>query len=204
MKLYGTSKSRASRCLVLLEELGLEYEHVPLFAPPRSHSDDRAILTAINPNGHIPVLDDGGFIIWESMAINLYLAEKHGGPLWPESSIDRALIYQWSFWSQTEIDRADWNRARRSGDEGQIKADREQLIRALGILDRRLSGRDYLLGNSFTLADLNVATTLSEPHEQGLIGWQRLDARRSGLSALAVWLERCINRPSYKRVLPLP
>ena len=61
MILYGTSKSRAARSLVMLEELGLAYDHVPVFAPDRDRASDRALLSSLNPNGHVPVLDDQGF-----------------------------------------------------------------------------------------------------------------------------------------------
>jgi glutathione S-transferase len=97
--LYGTAKSRASRSIVALEGLGIRYEHVPLVPVPGS--SDRELLERINPNGHIPVLDDDGLIVWESMAINLYLGDRHRGPLWPSDPADRALVYQWSFWTQT-------------------------------------------------------------------------------------------------------
>ena len=78
------------------------------------------------------------------------------------------------------------------------------LIEALGVLDRTLSDRAYLLGPSFTVADVNVATTLSQPSEAGLIGWQKVDPAEAGLAALAAWLERCCSRDSYARVLTLP
>lgn len=202
LTLYGPSRSRAARSLVALEELGLAYRHVPL--NPHTGPADRAALDAINPNGHVPVLDDDGLIVWESMAINLYLADKCGGALWPESVADRALTYQWTIWAQTEIDRQDWNRTRRSGDAAQIQSDRDELIRALAILDRALAGRDYLLGETFTIVDVNLATTLSQPNELGLIGWQKLDAAGAGLSNLASWLGRCMARPSYETVRGLP
>lgn len=202
MILYGTSTSRAARSLVALEELGLAYEHVPLV--PRPGTDDRRRLGEINPNRHIPVLDDDGLIVWESMAINLYLGDRYGGALWPATPAHRAATYQWSFWAQTEIDRADWNRARRAGDDVQIAADRQDLIKALGILDRALGERPYLLGEGFSLVDVNVATTLSEPHERGLIGWQKADPRAEELDALAGWLDRIRARPSYARVLAMP
>jgi glutathione S-transferase len=201
MILYGTSTSRASRSLVALEELDLPYEHVPLI--PRPGSVDRERLLTINPNGHIPVLDDDGLIVWESMAINLYLGDRYGGPLWPDDAAGRARTYQWSLWAQTEIDRADWNRARRSGDEPQVAADRQALVQALGVLDAQLGRAPWLLGDAISLADINVAATLSEPHERGLIGWQRLDAAGEGLSYLADWLARIGSRPSYARVLGL-
>ncbi|HEY9218036.1 MAG TPA: glutathione S-transferase family protein [Phenylobacterium sp.] len=204
MKLYGTSRSRAARCLVAAEELGLAYEHVPLFAEGRDRDADRRLMGELNPNAHIPVLEHDGGLMWESMAINLFLGEIAGGPLWPASAADRGATYQWSIWAQTEIDRADWNRARRSGDEAQIAADREGLVRALGVLDRALAERDFILGEAFSLVDANVACTLSQPNERGLIGWQRLDPAEAGLTALAGWLSRCRARPSYQRVADLP
>ena len=68
----------------------LAYEHVPL-APWKS-ADDRARLAAINPNARVPVLEDDGFVVWESMAINLYLGDRHGGPLWPNHARERAIV----------------------------------------------------------------------------------------------------------------
>lgn len=200
--LYGTARSRASRSLVALEELGVEYEHVPLIPVPGS--EDRKTLARINPNGHIPVLDDDGLIVWESMAINLYLAEKHSGDLWPAAAAERAVVYQWSFWVQTEMDRPDWNAARRSGDDARIAAATEAKIAALAILDAALADRPFLLGDAFTLADLNVAASISQPNEEGKIDWQRLEPAKLGLRALADWLGRCTARESWRRVGELP
>jgi glutathione S-transferase len=200
--LYGTSVSRACRSLVALEELGLEYTHVPL--APRPGSADRETLAKLNPNTHVPVLDDGGLIVWESMAINLYLGDRYGGPLWPASAAERARLYQWSLWSQTEMDRRDWDAARRSKDAERIAAANAERVKTLGVLDRALADRPYLLGDSFTLADLNVAVTLSQPNEEGKIDWQRVDPFEHGLSRLGDWLARCTGRPSWREVLALP
>ena len=201
--LYGPSRSRASRSLVALEELGLAYRHVSLFEGGDSPAV-REKLNALNPNSHVPVLDDGGFILWESMAINLYLAERYGAPpLWPSSPRDRGLVYQWSFWSQSEMDRPDWNQARRSGDDARIAEVRRAKIARLGVLDRALDDRAWLLGDAFSFADLNVASTLSEPHEGGRIDWQRLDPFEIGLPALGGWLSRCTSRESWRKVRDL-
>lgn len=161
-------------------------------------------MNRINPNSHIPVLDDDGLIVWESMAINLYLADKHGGELWPTSPGARAMVYQWSFWTQTEMDRPDWNAARRSGDHEKIRAATEAKIAALEILDDALSERPYLVGDRFTFADLNVAASISQPNEEGKVDWQRLDPRELRLSALGDWLKRCTTRDSWRRVAELP
>jgi glutathione S-transferase len=203
LTLYGTSRSRASRSLVALEELGVAYTHVPLFSRGATAAD-REVLAKLNPNGHVPVLDDDGFVLWESMAVNLYLAEKHGAALFPKSARERGLVYQWSFWSQTEMDRRDWDAARRSGDSERIAAARAQRVATLGVLDCALSARAYLLGSEFSFADLNVAATLSEPHEGGRIDWERLDPFELGLPALGDWLRRCTSRDSWSRVRALP
>src|SRR5215467_8592128 len=101
--IYGSARSRASRSIVALEELGLAYVHVPL-----NPHESRAMLSDLNPNGRVPVIDDDGLIVWESMAINLYLADRYGSaPLWPATPRERAHAYQWSVWSQTEVDRPD-------------------------------------------------------------------------------------------------
>jgi glutathione S-transferase len=199
LKLYGTSKSRACRSLIALEELGVPYEHVPSFhrgATP----ENRATIARLNPNGHVPVLDDDGFVVWESMAINLYLAETRGGALWPADARARAVVFQWSLWSQTEIDRRDWQATRNSVDPERVAWARDGKIAALRVLDASLADRAYLLGAEFTFADLNVASTLSQPNEEGKIDWDRLDPRELQLPSLADWLERCVSRPSWRRV----
>ena len=198
--LYGTARSRASRSLVALEELGVQYKHAPLFLAGDT-PETRATLSALNPNGHVPVLDDDGFLLWESMAINLYLAERYAAPpLWPATPRERGLVYQWSFWCQTEMDRPDWNQARRSGDTARIEEVRKLKIAKLGVLDAALADRPYLLGDAFTFADLNVAATLSQPNEGGRIDWQRLDPFEVGLPRLGDWLKRCTERDSWRRV----
>ncbi|MGH6987195.1 MAG: glutathione S-transferase family protein [Caulobacteraceae bacterium] len=201
IRIYGTARSRASRSLVAAEEVGARYEHVPLIPEPNSR--DRVTLLRLNPNAKIPVLEEGDFVIWESMAINLYLGERFGGPLWPTGLEARAKLYQWSLWAQTSHDVEARLRARRGGDPDlKAKAQTERMA-ALAVLEGALQGRSYLLGETFTLADLNVATTLSEPHENGLIDGD-LNPFAHDLPALADWLERCTGRASWGKVRSLP
>jgi glutathione S-transferase len=202
--LHGAAASRASRSLLALEELGLPYRQAPL--KPWSDAADAETLARINPNARVPVLDDDGLILWESMAINLYLADRYGGaPFWPQHPHDRALVYQWSLWSQTEIDVRARHMARFSGDAALKRRAEAERLRALAILDGALAGagRPYLLGDVFTLADLNLAATLSEPWENGLVDGE-VDPADHGLSALANWLARCTGRASWERVRSLP
>jgi glutathione S-transferase len=92
LTIYGVYRSRASRTLWLADELGLSFEHVPVIQHYRLANPaaaDAPLNTrsprflAVNPNGHIPSIDDDGVVLHESLAINLYLAKKHGGPLAP-------------------------------------------------------------------------------------------------------------------------
>jgi len=199
--LYGSARSRASRSLLALEELGLDFAHRPL-RQWESEADMEAI-SVVNPNRRVPVLDDDGLVVWESMAINLYLADRYGGPLWPDDPAARARLYQWTIWSQTEIDQPTRHRARLTSDaDARARAEAARLA-ALAILDGALADRPFLLGDTFALADLNVAATLSEPWEGGRVDGD-LDPREHGLERLGAWLERCTSRASWARVRQLP
>ncbi len=199
--LYGSARGRASRSLIALEEFGLGYRHVPL--APWADAADAALVRRLNPNARVPILEDDGFVLWESMAINLYLGERGGGPLWPKDPRDRGRVWQWSVWAQTEVDVPARHRARLRGDASACAAAKAERLAALTVLDQALGERPYLAGADFTLADLNVAATLSEPWENGLIDGD-LDPAAHGLAALADWLARCAGRESWRRVRALP
>lgn len=195
-KLYGTSRSRSARPLWVLEELGVKYEHVPI-APTEAKSAEHLKR---NPNGHVPVLEDDGVVIWESMAINLYLAEKYGkNLLWPMEPAARADIYKWSFWAMTEVEphlitilRNRVMNPPEQRDEKAALAAVEALKAPLGVLEESLKGKEYLLGKNFTIADLNVAAVMS---------WapmMRLDM--SSTPNVQAWLQKCLGREANKKV----
>ena len=96
LKIYGYAASRAVRNLWMCEELGLSYEHVPV--APAGGATRTPEFLKINPSGQIPAIDDGGFKLSESLAINLYLARKHG-KLMPGTLEGEAKALQWSFWA---------------------------------------------------------------------------------------------------------
>ena len=166
IQLYGVRQSRALRCLWALEELGVPYEHVPTnFAIDAQQPE----FKAINPNGRIPALVDGDVVLFESMAINLYLAKRYDTKgLYPKELADEARAIQWSFWGMTETEslllQVLMNRAflpAPQRDESIAKAGEEQLARPLAVLDGALAGRRHLLGDAFTIADLNVASVMA-------------------------------------------
>ena len=194
LKIYGVARSRAFRSLWMATELGLEYEHIKVDFTVGTR---QPAFLSINPNGHVPVIDDDGFKLWESMAINLYLGKKYGSGaagLYPQRLEDEARAWQWSFWGMTEVERpaltALLNRIGPESERDPGAADEAE--RALGaplrVLDAAVATQPYLLGEHFTVADLNVASILS---------WAR--QARVDLSAFpkaAAWLKTCHDRPA--------
>ncbi|MEX2205695.1 MAG: glutathione S-transferase family protein [Myxococcota bacterium] len=194
IKLYGIRQSRAVRSLWALEELGLQYEHVPTNFTTDAKQPE---YLAINPNGRIPALVDGDVTLFESMAINLYLAKKYDTRgLYPKSAADEARAIQWSFWGMTETEQALlqvlMNRVflpAPQRDEAAAKAGEEKLAQPLRVLDGALAGKQYLLGDGFTIADLNVASVLA---------WALF--AKTDLSKtpnVARWLGECCGRPAF-------
>jgi glutathione S-transferase len=156
-----------------------------------------------NPNGHIPVLEDDGHFIWESMAINLYLAEKYGkNGLWPSDALGHAAAYQWSLWAMTECEphllALLTHRVLLPADQRDEKAAQkaaDALKAPLKVLDDALKGREYLLGNTFTIADLNVASVLA------WAAMMRLDM--SATPVAQAWLQKCLGREANAKVRTL-
>ena len=200
LTLYGTSKSRSARSLWALEELGLKYEHVPVEVPKAKSPEH----LQRNANGHIPVLNDDGHYLWESMAINLYLAEKYGKPpFWPATTDGHGDCYKWSFFGMTEIEPHLMTILRNrlflpadQRDEKAVQNATESLKSPLKVLDDQLKTKPHLLGNDFSIADLNVAAVLS------FALLVKLDM--SATPAAQAWLQKCIGREANQRVRALP
>jgi glutathione S-transferase len=201
LKIYGIPRSRAFRTLWLAKELGLDYENIQVdFATGETR---REPYLSINPNGHVPTIDDDGFILWESMVINLYLAKKHSlGTLYPKSLEDEAHTWQWSLWGITELERnvltAMFNRAILPEDKRDAAvADQAEkdLQHPLGVLDGAVAKTGYLVGGDFTVADLNVASVLSWARPA------RIDF--TPFPKAADWLSRCALRPAAKEARDL-
>jgi glutathione S-transferase len=199
LKLHGTSKSRSARSLWAIEEIGVKYEHVPVEVPKAKSPENYKL----NPNGHIPVLEDDGHVVWESMAINLYLAEKYGkAPFWPSTPEGHAHCIQWSFFAMTEIEphlmtllmQRLFLPADQRDEKVAAKAI-ESLKAPLKVLDDHLANREYLLGKDFTIADLNVAAVLS------FAMLVKLDM--SATPKAQAWLQKCLNREANQRVRKL-
>jgi glutathione S-transferase len=184
-------QSRAARCLWMARELGIEHANDPVHFQKTRES---AALRAANPNQRIPALVDGGFTLFESLAINLYLARKYGAGTGFESPTleHEALVTQWSFWAMTELEKPLLGLlmsafGRSDGKEEEHKA---ALERPLKVLDAHLTGRAWMVGTQFGTADVNVAAVLAWaiPGKLDLSKWPRV----------AEWLGRCTARPAFK------
>jgi glutathione S-transferase len=202
LRIYGVPRSRAYRTLWMAVELAIPYELVRVdFADGETRRPD---YLAINPNGHIPAIDDDGFNLWESMAINLYLAKKYAGRpggLYPQRLEDEARAWQWSFWAMTEVERpalaAMLNRIGPEDRRDPAAADEGEraLAAPLKVLDGAVNAVPYLLGSQFTVADLNVASILV---------WAR--QARVALAAFPkaeAWLKACHDRPAAQQARQL-
>src|SRR4249919_477961 len=167
LRIYGIARTRAFRALWMANELGLDYEHMPIeIGTSGARSPE---FLAINPNGRLPFIVDDGFVLFESLAITLYLAKKHSnGKLYPSTLEGEATAWQWSLWAVTEVDRGVniWSlHALRLPEAERDAVKRNEALKVLAppfkVLDTAVAKQRYLLGNDFTVADLNVAAVVS-------------------------------------------
>ena len=193
---YGTSRSRALRVLWMAEELGIEFEHRPINFTTDTKTTE---FLSINPNGRVPTLiTESGEVLWESMAINLYLAKHYGGDLAPSDARQEALAVQWSFWVMTELEKnllevlfSTLGILGQEVDLERAASYAELLTRPLEVLESALSERQWLVSDGFSVADLNVASVLT------FSKMAKVDL--SPYSAVSKWLDTCLSRPALQR-----
>lgn len=207
LTIYGVYRSRATRPLWLLEEIGLPYAHEPViqaYRLPDAHAADApfntrsAAFLAVNPMGSIPSMDDDGFVLHESLAITLYLARKHGGDLAPKDLREEASMIQWALFAATSIETPalDIQKAISDGksvtaeNKAKIDAYAKDLERPFDVLEAHLKPNEYLVGGRFTAADINVAEIVRYAQGHAPLF--------SGRPALKAWLETCQARPGFK------
>lgn len=169
MRLYHNHlSSNGRRVLMAAEQLGLPLDIVNVDLMSEA---DRARLHEINPNGKLPVLDDGGFLLWESCAIMQYLCDLTAGQqLYPQAARARADVNRWLFWGSQHFAETIsilsfeniWKGMIGMGDPDPATVARaEGELRQLGaVLDGHLAQRDWLVGDALSLADIGVAAPL--------------------------------------------
>jgi glutathione S-transferase len=197
LTLYGVKKSRAVRCMWVMEELGLEYTHTPL--NPHAGETRTSDYLALNPSGKIPTLVHDGFVLTETMAINLYLASNFGGTLLPKDAHNVAKVHQWSSWALTELEPAlmaivrEGRRPKDKIDATRIEDARADIHKMIAtVFEPQIAQRDYILQGEFTLADITVASVASS--------LQLFEISLDAHPATAAWMKRCFARPAWQRV----
>lgn len=195
LRIYGIARTRAFRALWIAEELGLAYEHFPIEIGDAGAGS--AEFRKINPNGRLPFIEDGSFVLFESLAITFYLAKKHSnGRLYPGALEAEARALQWSFWAIAGVNI--WSlHAVRLPESERDAVKREEALNVIAkpfrILDAAVAQQPYLLGDAFTVADLNVAAVIS----------RAVDMDLSAVPNLKAWLTRCLDRRAAQKVLAL-
>ena len=197
IRIYGPLNSRAARCLWMLEELAIPYEHVPL--DDMSREERGKAIGKVTLTGKAPAMEDGKIKLFESAAINLYLAAKYDDrELWPATQALRAYVLQWSFFAMTELEphivTMFMQRFVHAGDDrnqAAAEAAERALAEPLDTLEKKLAKRPYLLGDQFTAADLICISVLVmlPALEFGLESWPKVEK----------WFNACTSRPAYHR-----
>jgi glutathione S-transferase len=199
MQLYELSFTRSVRARWMLQELGVDFEGITvnLFAGEAR----RPQFLELNPAAKLPVLVDGDFVLTESVAIVLYLAEKYGKFL-PTDACGRAEVNKWLLFTVTELEQPLWRIAKNTQlypEAKRLSADiplASQDFHAMAdVAEKHMQGRTYVVGDSVTVADFVLAYTLDWANEVKLL---------DRYPQLVSYMERMYARPrAAKRIAQL-
>ncbi len=193
-KVLGMAASRALRVLWMMEELGLEYEH--LAHMPRSKE-----MLDINPSGKVPALLVDGQVILDSVAIMQFLADKHDDLTYAAGTVKRAQQDSFTQFINDEIDAIIWCAARNSFVLPKDKRVPEikdtlkwEFTRSMDILGKRLGDNEFLMGDKMTVPDI-LLTHCG--------GWARIAGFEIPDGPMRAYFKRMIARPAYLRAFAL-
>ncbi len=198
LKILGRASSiNVRKVLWACAELDLAFEREDWGAGFRA--TDSAAFRALNPNALVPVIDDDGFVLWESNSIIRYLAARHGaGHLYPAEPQRRARVDQWIDWQATELNNS-WTYAfmglvRQSPlhqDAAAIERSTAAWSRNIAILDRQLDATGaFVAGDAFTLADIPIGLSVHR--------WFATPVAHPDYGAVAAYYERLSQRAGYR------
>jgi glutathione S-transferase len=202
LKLYGQYRSRAFRVAWLCKESNIPYEHVNITVNVEGATCKDPAYLAINPNARVPAIDDGGFILWESAAINLYLAEKYASPLWPADAAGRGRMLQWAFFIANDVEpnmilvmqhRMMFPPEKRNpavADDADAR-----LQPRLKVLDAFLQKNPFFGAGRWDMADFMVASVC--------FSFSAMKYDLSKFPALQKWLAASLERPQAKAAIAL-
>lgn len=212
LTIYGVYRSRASRNYWMALELGLEVRSVPVIqarrvkdpmAPGAPLNTASPEFLAINPMGQIPAVTDGDLLLTESLATNLYLARKHPGPLSAADLTEEGEMLRWSFWAANEVEPhavklvLTYDAGAENTEDGKatIALARRSLKKAFSVLDRQLASTGHVVGDRFTVADLNLAEVFRYTQSQ--------TALFDEAPHVKAWIEACQSRPAFRTMMDI-
>lgn len=203
LKLWGrVNSSNVMKVLWCLDELGVEYERVD--AGMAFGVVDEPAYRALNPNGRVPTIEDDDLVLWESNVIVRYLSATHGmGTLCPADPGERAVADQWMDWQQStaeaDVTYVFWGQVRgrkENRDPKTVAACAERLGATFTILDARLAGRHFIMGDHLTMADIPMGCMVWR--------WTNLDLDRPSLPNLEAWHTLLQERPGFQKWVAQP
>jgi glutathione S-transferase len=190
--------NRGGRCILALEECGQKYEVHDISL--EKGDNKKPDYLKLNPNGTVPTLVDGDTVVWESMAINLYLAEKYGKDLMPTRVEERAQVYKWTVWAIATLEpplvTVFLNRVRlpeAERDAAAAHAAAEKSGELLKILNHDLEGKKFLVAERYTIADLNVGHCVAWANMLGL--------DMSAMPNVQKWMGTLVQRPAFQKLM---
>jgi glutathione S-transferase len=207
LTIYGMYRSRATRNIWLLSEMAQPFTHRPVmqaYRLPDPHAADAPFNTMspdflrVSPAGAIPVMEDDGFVLSESIAINFHIANKFGGVLAPSGPSEHSRMLQWAFYGVSAVEEAALSvqmthtggKATTPEGAATLAAARDKLMRPFAALDGALQATGHLVGGRFTVADINMAEMVRYAQmEPGFL---------AGYPALDAWLKACQARPAFQ------
>jgi glutathione S-transferase len=191
MHLYHLPRSRSSRVLWALEEIGEPFELTVLTRDDRASDAHRAR----HPLGRVPAIEDDEGFLFESAAICLQLADVYPGTQlnWPLATHERGLVYQWTVFAMTELEPAVVEvRRHRDGDAALVEGAAARFAAAAGAVQQALTDQEYLVGDRFSIADLVCGAVLIFGQSSGLTG---------ELANVEAYIARLEQRPARQRAL---
>jgi len=203
LKIWGRTNSiNVQKVLWAVDELNVPYERID--AGMQFGVVNEPFYRKMNPNGHVPTIDDDGFVLWESNAIVRYLSAKHGaGTLWPSDPKERADADRWMDWASSTLAApifpVFWGLIRTPPEKRDGKAIAEgvkKLNAAFEVLEQSLDGRDFVAGAAFTMGDIPVGVHVYR--------WSALPIDRPGLRKVEAYYRRLQQRAPFKQHVMLP
>lgn len=194
-QIYGPKQSSSFRCLWVAEELGVPYENIPVDMKEKGHKSPEFL--AMNPNGKVPVLKNGDFVVWESLAICNYMVDKEGSDLAGANAEERALVWQWTLWALIHLaqplEKVMSYKWMNKPEDAEAEEARGRLPQWFTILNAALEGKEYLVADRFTLADLSV---VSVANYTNYIGYDL-----SAYPNVVAWIQRINQREALKKLM---